>query len=468
MEKGFMDDDFMLETPVAAALYHEYAKQMPIIDYHCHLSPKEIYENKKYRNISEVWLSGDHYKWRLMRANGIDEQLITGDASDYDKFYAFARTVPLMIGNPMYHWTHLELKRYFGINENLNADTAPMIWERVNAMLAGGSLGARDFIRKSNVQVICTTDDPVDSLEYHIQLKQDAAFDVKVLPTFRPDKGLDINGDHFLEWISKLERTSGIAVSDYEGLLAALENRVDFFHSVGCRVSDHGLNDVHFVGGTKEEAAAVFAKSLAGAKVNPNEEKLYKTALLVFLGKQYAKRDWAMQYHMNVLRNNNTPAFESLGPDAGYDSVNDGTLARPLSSLLDAIECGGSLPKTILYSLNPAQNHVIGSMIGNFQGGGIAGKMQFGSGWWFNDTKEGMIAQLKSLAELGLLSRFIGMLTDSRSFLSFTRHEYFRRILCNLLGEWVAKGEYPHDIETIGMIVQRICYHNAQEYFSFE
>jgi glucuronate isomerase len=468
MDKVFMDEDFLLDTPIAAALYHEYAKQMPIIDYHCHLSPKEIYDNKKYRNMTEVWLAGDHYKWRLMRANGIDERLITGDAADYDKFLAFAETVPLMIGNPMYHWTHLELNRYFGIKETLNANTAPMIWEKANARLTEESLGARDFIRKSNVQVICTTDDPTDSLEYHIQLKKDPAFDVKVLPTFRPDKGLDINGDHFLEWIRKLERSSGIAIIDYEGLLLALENRVDFFHSAGCRVSDHGLNDVHFVGGTKDEAAAIFAKSLAGGKIDPNEEKLYKSAILIYLGNLYAARNWSMQYHMNVLRNNNTPAFKRLGPDAGYDSVNDSAIAKPLSCLLDAIEREGGLPKTILYSLNPAQNHVLGSMIGNFQGGGIAGKIQFGSGWWFNDTKEGMIAQLKSLAELGLLGRFIGMLTDSRSFLSFTRHEYFRRILCNLIGEWVKKGEYPHDIEQLGTIVQDICYHNAQAYFCFE
>ncbi|WP_425464981.1 glucuronate isomerase [Paenibacillus sinopodophylli] len=468
MEKVFMDEDFVLENPIAHTLYHEYAKHMPIIDYHCHLNPQEMYENKKYRNITEVWLSGDHYKWRLMRANGIEEQLITGDASDYDKFLAFAETVPLMIGNPMYHWTHLELKRYFGINEILNRNTAPMIWEKVNKLLTEGSLGARDFIVKSNVQVICTTDDPTDTLEYHVLIQQDPTFDVKVLPTFRPDKGLDIKGNHFLEWISKLERASGIAVSDYDSLLQALENRVDFFHSVGCRVSDHGLNDIHFVGGTKDEVSAVFAKVLAGGEINPNEEKLYKTALLVYLGNLYSARGWAMQYHMNVLRNNNTPAFKRLGPDAGYDSVNDGAIARPLSQLLDAIESEGGLPKTILYSLNPAQNQVIGSMIGNFQGGGIAGKMQFGSGWWFNDTKEGMIVQLKSLAELGLLGRFVGMLTDSRSFLSFTRHEYFRRILCNLLGEWVTKGEYPNDKEQLGEIVQQICYYNAEKYFSFE
>ncbi|WP_338551880.1 glucuronate isomerase [Paenibacillus sp. KS-LC4] len=468
MEKVFMDESFLLDSPIAVSLYHEYAKQMPIIDYHCHLSPQEIYENKKYRNVTEVWLSGDHYKWRLMRANGIEEQRITGDASDYDKFLAFAETVPLMIGNPMYHWTHLELKRYFDIDEVLNRNTAPIIWEKVNTLLTEGELGARDFIMKSNVEVICTTDDPTDTLEYHALIQQDPAFDVKILPTFRPDKGLDIKGNHFLEWISKLERATGLTVSDYDGLLQALENRVDFFHSVGCRVSDHGLNDIHFVDGTEAEVSAVFAKALVGGEIDPNEEKLYKTALLVYLGKLYSARGWAMQYHMNVLRNNNTPAFKRLGPDAGYDSVNDGIIARPLSQLLDAIESEGGLPKTILYSLNPSQNQVIGSMIGNFQGGGIAGKIQFGSGWWFNDTKEGMIAQLKSLAELGLLGRFVGMLTDSRSFLSFTRHEYFRRILCNLIGEWVTKGEYPNDKEQLGAIVQQICYYNAQQYFSFE
>lgn len=462
-----MDDHFLLESPVAQALYHDYAKQMPIIDYHCHLSPQEILENKRYRNLTEVWLYGDHYKWRAMRANGIDEALITGDADDYEKFLAYARTVPLLIGNPLYHWTHLELRRYFGIEEPLNADTAPRIWEQANAMLAGDGFATRDFITKSDVRVICTTDDPTDSLEYHRMIQEDPTFHVAVLPSFRPDKGLEINGSGFLPWIAKLEQVTGLAITDYAALLAALERRVDYFHAAQCRVSDHGLNEVPYAAGTEAEAAAAFAKALAGETVSLQEEQLYKTSLLVYLGRQYAKRGWVMQYHMNVLRNNNTPALNRIGVDAGYDSVNDGVMARPLSRLLDAVETAGGLPKTILYSLNPAHNHVIGSMIGNFQGGGIAGKIQFGSGWWFNDTKEGMIAQMKSLAELGMLSRFVGMLTDSRSFLSFTRHEYFRRILCNLLGEWVVKGEYPDDRQQLGAIVQQICYDNASQYFPF-
>ncbi|WP_314003767.1 glucuronate isomerase [uncultured Paenibacillus sp.] len=470
MAKAFMDDNFLLNNPTAAALYHEYAKKMPLIDYHCHLSPQEIYENKQYKNVTEVWLFGDHYKWRAMRANGIDEACITGNASDYDKFLAYAKTVPMTIGNPLYHWTHLELKRYFGVEELLNEQTAPMIWEKVNAQLTGGGFGARDFITKSDVKLICTTDDPTDSLEYHVKIKEDPSFDVAVLPSFRPDKGLEINNKGFLDWIRKLESVSGTAVSDYEGLLAALEKRVEFFHSNGGRVSDHALNYVPYAAATKEEAAAVFAKAIAGETVSLHEEQQYKTYTLVFLGKLYAERGWVMQYHMNALRNNNMRAFETLGPDTGFDSISDSAIAQPLSRLLDAIERESEtgLPKTVLYSLNPAHNHIVATMTGNFQGGGVAGKMQFGSGWWHNDTKEGMIAQMKTLADVGLLSRFVGMLTDSRSFLSYTRHEYFRRILCNLIGEWVEDGEFPDDRELLGTIVQNICYNNAKNYFSFE
>lgn len=467
MAKAFMDDNFLLENETARMLYHDYAKQMPIIDYHCHLSPQEIYENKTYKTITEVWLYGDHYKWRAMRSNGIDEKYITGDASDYEKFLAYAKTLPEAIGNPLYHWSHLELKRYFDVDEVLNEQTAPAIWEKVNAKLSGEGFGARDFIQKSDVRVICTTDDPVDSLEYHIKLKEDSSFDVKVLPSFRPDKGLEINRETFLPWIQLLAEVSGIQIREFSDFLAALKSRVEFFHEVGCRVSDHALDYVPYAEATEEEVSAIFAKALSGEKVSLEEEQKHKTYTLIFLGKLYAEHDWAMQYHMNASRNNNYRMFKTLGPDTGFDSMSDSAIAIPLTGLLSELDKEAKLPRTILYSLNPAHNHVIGALIGSYQGGGIPGKMQFGSGWWFNDTKAGMIAQMTTLADLGLLGRFVGMLTDSRSFLSYTRHEYFRRILCNLIGEWVENGEYPADRELLGRIVQNISYNNAKEYFKF-
>jgi len=467
MAKRFLGKHFMLHNDTAKELYHEVAASMPIIDYHCHLSPQEIWENKQYRNVTEVWLYGDHYKWRAMRANGVDEAFITGDASDYDKFLAYAKTVPQTIGNPLYHWTHLELQRYFGIDELLSEKTAPAIWEKVNALLTGGGFGARDFIVKSDVKVVCTTDDPIDSLEYHRLIKADPTFDVAVYPAFRPDKAFGVQLPTFPAYVEKLSAASGMDIASFDDLLAALETRIDFFHANDCRVSDHALDYVPYAAATKDEAAAVFAKALAGEPISNVEEQQFKTYVLVFLGKQYAARGWVMQYHMNALRNNNTRAFETLGPDTGFDSINDSAIAQPLSRLLDAIERDGGLPKTILYSLNPVQNHVVGAMIGNFQGGGVPGKIQIGSGWWFNDTKEGMIAQMKALADLGLLSRFVGMLTDSRSFLSYTRHEYFRRILCNLIGEWVEGGEFPDDRELLADIVRGICYENAKNYFPF-
>ena len=467
MAKAFMDDNFLLESETARVLYHDYAKKMPIIDYHCHLSPQEIWENKKYKTITEVWLYGDHYKWRAMRSNGIDERYTTGDASDYEKFLAYAKTLPEAIGNPLYHWSHLELKRYFGVDEVLNEKTAPAIWEQVNAKLNSEGFGARDFIKKSDVRVICTTDDPVDPLEYHILIAKDESFDVKVLPSFRPDKGLEINRATFLPWIEKLAEVSGIAINSYSDFLAALEKRVEFFHEVGCRVSDHALDYVPYAEATEEEVSAIFAKALRGEKVSLEEEMKHKTYTLLFLGRLYAEHDWAMQYHMNASRNNNLRMFRQLGPDTGFDSMSDTAIALPLVGLLSALDEEAKLPRTILYSLNPAHNHVIGSIIGSFQGDGIPGKIQFGSGWWFNDTKEGMIAQMKTLADLGLLGRFVGMLTDSRSFLSYTRHEYFRRILCNLIGEWVENGEYPADMELLGTIVQNISYNNAKHYFGF-
>ncbi|MDF2923712.1 MAG: glucuronate isomerase [Paenibacillaceae bacterium] len=465
--KSFMDENFLLSNETAKRLYHDYAKDMPIIDYHCHLSPQEIYENKTYRNITEVWLGGDHYKWRAMRSNGVEEQYVTGDAPDYEKFLAYVKTCSVAIGNPLYHWSHLELQRFFGIDELLTEKNAPVIWEKANAKLTGEGFGARDLIVNSNVRVVCTTDDPADSLEYHLKLREDDSFAAAVLPSYRPDKYLEINKPTFLPWLDKLAKASGLTIHTYDDLLAALESRVEFFHSAGCLVSDHALDFVPYAPTSREEAGYAFAKALQGNNVTLEDELKYKTYTLVFLGKLYAKHGWAMQYHINAGRNNNTAMLNKLGPDTGYDSMNDSNIAYPLSRILDAIDQDGGLPKTILYSLHPKDNAVIGTLIGAFQGGGVAGKIQLGSAWWFLDTKEGMIAQMKALADLGLLSRFVGMLTDSRSFLSYTRHEYFRRILCNLLGEWVENGEFPNDIELLGSIVQDISYNNAKNYFAF-
>lgn len=465
--KKFLDDNFLLNNPTAVNLYHDYASAMPIIDYHCHLSPQEIYENKRYKNLTEIWLYGDHYKWRVMRANGVEEKFVTGNESDYEKFLAYAKTVPMTIGNPLYHWSHLELQRYFGITELLNEKNAPIIWEKANAILNGEGFGARDIIQKSNVKVVVTTDDPADTLEFHQKIKEIQDFKVDVLPSFRPDKGLEINRQGFVDWLHKLEEVSGQSVYNYDQFLAALESRVRFFHSIGGRVSDHALDYVPYAETTKEEVAAIYSKALQGSRVSPEEEKKYKTYTLVFLGKLYHELGWAMQFHINAARNNNLKMLRQLGPDTGYDSMNDSPVSYSLTRLLDTLDSENSLPKTILYSLNPNDNPILATLMGSYQGGGIAGKIQFGAAWWFNDTKEGMIQQMKTLADCGLLSRFVGMLTDSRSFLSYTRHEYFRRILCNLVGEWVENGEFPDDEELLGRIIQNISYYNAKEYFGF-
>lgn len=464
--KKFMDENFLLSNETAVKLYHDYSKEMPIIDYHCHLNPKEIYENKRFNNITEVWLYGDHYKWRAMRSNGIDEKYMTGDASDYDKFMAWARTLEIAIGNPLYHWTHLELQRYFGINEVLTEKTAPAIWEKANALIQGEGFTARDLIKKSNVKIICTTDDPIDSLEYHLKIKEDKSFDVKVLPAFRPDKGIRINKDTFVPWVKSLGEVCEKEITNYDEFLTALESRVDFFHSVGCRVSDHALDSITYAEASKEEVAAIFAKAMSGEKVTAEEETKYATYTLQFCGRLYAKHEWTMQLHIAAMRDNNTRMFNKLGQDIGFDSINDESIAYALSKLLNSLDTEDCLPRTILYTLNPKDNYVLGTMLGNFQGGGIPGKIQFGSAWWFNDNKEGMIEQMTTLANLGLLSRFVGMLTDSRSFLSYTRHEYFRRILCNLIGVWVENGEVPNDIELLGKIVQDISYNNSKNYFN--
>ncbi len=466
--KKFMDENFLLSNNTAINLYKDYAKDMPIIDYHCHLNPKEILENKSFKNITEAWLYGDHYKWRAMRSNGIDEKYITGNASDYEKFMAWAKTLPMAIGNPLYHWTHLELQRYFGVYEVLNEKTAPAIWEKVNKQLNGEGFRARDLIIKSNVKALCTTDDPIDSLEYHIKLKEDTNFTVKVLPALRPDKGLQINKDTFIEWVGKLAEASKMNIRNYDEFLVALESRVRFFNEVGCRISDHGLDSITYMEASKDEVSVIFTKVLKGEVATPDEESKYRTATLQFLGKLYAELGWTMQLHLSAQRNNNTKMLNQLGPDTGFDSINDEQVAYPLSRFLDSLQTNNSLPKTILYTLNPKDNYVLSTMLGNFQGSEVPGKIQFGAAWWFLDNKEGMIEQMKVLANTGLLSRFVGMLTDSRSFLSYTRHEYFRRILCNLIGEWVENGELPEDMQLLGSIVQGICYNNAKGYFGID
>ena len=408
---SFITNEFMLKNRTAIELY-EHVKDLPIIDYHCHISPKMIAENYKFKNAFELFLGGDHYKWRQMRTNGVDERFITGDADDYDKWVEFAKTMPMLLGNPLYHWTHLELKRYFDIDETLNENTAKEIWDKINACLRKDEYRVQGLIRMSNVDTICTTDAPYDTLEYLRQIKEIKEFDTKVVPAFRPDLA-NISSD--------------------------LPDRLDFFHENGCRLSDHAVDSMD----------------------NETIEKL------VYLGEEYAKRGWVWQLHIGALRNNNTRMFNKLGPDTGFDSVNDFQIAEGLSKILDSLDKKDMLPKTILYTLNPKDNYVLGTMLGNFQGGGIPGKIQFGSGWWFNDQRDGMESQMRALSNLGMLSRFVGMLTDSRSFVSYTRHEYFRRILCNLIGKWVEDGEYPRDMETLKKIAEGICYYNAKNYFDF-
>ena len=464
--KKFMDENFLLCNDTAEKLYHDYSEKMPIIDYHCHINPKEILDNKKFDNITQVWLYGDHYKWRAMRTYGIDERYITGDGSDYEKFLAWAKTISVAIGNPLYHWTHLELKRFFGINEVLNEKSAPTIWERVNKMLNSDEFKVRELIKKSNVKIICSTDDPVDSLEYHLAIKKDKSFNIKVLPAFRPDKALAINKETFKDWFEKLQKAIDGNISTYDEYLQALKKRVEFFHEVGCRVSDNALDFVPVGNASIEEVRKIFTKVLTNGQVSFEDENKFRVFTLKYLGKLYNDLNWTMQLHMNCARDNNAKMLKELGPDTGFDSLNDTQVAIPLSRLLDALNSEKALPKTIIYSLNSNDNATIGTLIGCFQGDNIKGKIQFGSAWWFNDNKLGMEEQIKSLANLGLLSTFVGMLTDSRSFLSYTRHEYFRRILCNVIGEWVENGELPNEIEALGKIVEDISYNNAEKYFN--
>lgn len=466
--KKFMDENFLLDNETAVKLYHDYAKEMPIIDYHCHLSSKEIAENKRYRNITEIWLGGDHYKWKAMRSNGIDEQYITGGAEDKDKFLKWAETVPYTVGNPLYHWTHLELKRYFGIDELLNKESAEIIWEKCNELLQKEEFTARELIKRSNVKVICTTDDPTDTLEYHKAIAKDNTFDVKVLPAFRPDKAINIEKDGFKDWINKLGDVVGRKIETLDTLLESLKERVLYFNSLGCRASDHALDPIVFENGSYEEVNNIFIKALNQGELTISDIQKYKTHVLVSLGREYARLGWAMQLHLGVIRNVNSRMLRNLGPDTGFDTIGDYVFSEALAKFLDALDTTNELPKTILYCVNPRDNEVLATMIGSFQGGGIPGKIQFGSGWWFNDQKDGMIRQMTALSNMGLLSRFVGMLTDSRSFLSYIRHEYFRRILCNLLGGWVEKGELPNDMDLLGEIIRDISYNNANRYFEFD
>jgi len=460
----FMNKDFLLTTKTSRKLYHDYAAKMPIIDYHCHLSPKEIYEDKKYENITQVWLYGDHYKWRAMRSAGLDEKFMTGSSSDREKFDAWAKVMPLCIGNPLYHWTHLELQRFFGIDTPLSSKTADEIWEKTSLKLK--NMSARSLISSSNVEVVCTTDDPADSLEYHILLAKDDSFKTKVLPTFRPDKAVNITASDFAEYIAKLGQVCGMEIKTVDDVIEALYKRADFFAENGGKISDHAFVYVPFEKAGDDEIDAIFARAMNGETISEQEGDCYKTKVMLSLGRKFHALGWTMQLHIGAQRNNNSRMFEKLGPDTGFDSISDEKIAEKLALFLDALDYEGALPKTVLYTLNPVHNFVLGTMLGNFQSSEAPSKIQFGTAWWFVDHKDGMQEQMRNLASLGLLSKFIGMLTDSRSFLSYPRHEYFRRILCNLIGEWVEGGEYPEDWDSLKEIVEGICYKNAKAYLN--
>lgn len=461
--KSFMDEDFLLETDTAKRLYHDFAKEMPIFDYHCHLSAQDIAENKQFQTITEAWLSDDHYKWRAMRAHGVDEAYITGEKDDREKFQKWAETVPHLIGNPLYHWTHLELRRCFGIEEILTPANAELIWGKCNELLQKPSFSARELIQTFNVKALCTTDNPVDSLEYHKQLKEDQSFEVSVLPTFRPDEALQFELAGFVDWLHRLEAVTDREITTYDDFIAALETRVAYFHDAGCRLSDHGLDQPFFQQATEQEVGQLFQKRIEGRQLTAEEALKLRTATLLALGKMYAEKGWAMQFHIGALRRTNTKMQRMAGAHAGFDSIADFTYAEDLARLLDTLDQTDELPKTILYNLNPRDHYMVASMAGNFQGG-RPGKVQFGTAWWFNDQRDGMEEQMKILANVGVFSNFVGMLTDSRSFLSYTRHEYFRRILCNLIGNWVENGEYPEDYGFLGELVENICFHNIHSY----
>lgn len=467
--KPFMDQDFLLSNNTAKILYHDYAKTMPIVDYHCHISPKEIAEDVRFENITQLWLGGDHYKWRLMRANGINEDYITGNAPDRDKFIKWAETLELAIGNPIYHWSHLELKRYFDYDGILNSETAEEVWELCNEKLKDPDLSARGIIRRSNVTILCTTDDPIDSLEYHIQLAKDDSFKTKVLPAFRPDEAINLEKPGYLDYLNKLSEVSNVKINSFASLCEALKNRMEFFDSVGCKTSDHGLDFVMYYPASADEIEDIMKRRLEGKNLSEEEILKFKTALLLFLGRENHRLNWVMQLHYGAKRDNNTRMYKVLGPNTGYDCIdNSRNSSAQLADYLNALDITKQLPKTILYSLNPIDNAAIDTVIGCFQDDTAIGKLQHGSAWWFNDHEIGMRDHILSLCSISLISNFVGMLTDSRSFLSYTRHEYFRRILCDVFGTFVETGRFPNDLKVLKKIVQDISYNNCINYFEFD
>jgi len=464
--KPFIGENFLLENATAEILYHEYAKQQPIIDYHNHLPPQEIAADKQFKNLTEIWLNGDHYKWRAMRTMGVAEKYITGTASDKSKFEKWAETVPFTIRNPLYHWTHLELRRYFSVTDLLVPGTASQIYKHCNDLLQTKEYSTRGLLRKMKVEVVCTTDDPIDDLKYHQQTEEEK-MDIKMLPAFRPDKAILIQRESFNDYIVKLGKAAGMRIQSFDDLWEVLSKRMDFFHEHGCRLADHGLERVYSDNFTERGVNAILKKRLLGKQVTDLEARKFMSAMLYHLGCTYAEKGWVQQFHLGALRNNSSRMMRQLGPDTGFDSIGDFEQAVTLSKLLNRLDTEDKLAKTILYNLNPRDNEIMATMIGNFNDGSIRGKMQFGSAWWFLDQKDGMEKQMNTLSNMGLLSCFIGMLTDSRSFLSFPRHEYFRRLLCNLIGRDVHNGELPNDTKWLGGIVTDICYTNAKNYFDF-
>ncbi|MDQ6762710.1 MAG: glucuronate isomerase [Bacteroidota bacterium] len=465
--KKFLDRNFLLETKTAKRLYHDFAEKMPVIDYHCHLPVQQIADDINFENLTQIWLYGDHYKWRAMRANGIDESYITGNKSDYEKFQKWADTVPYTLRNPLYHWTHLELQRYFDIDKILNPKSAKKIYNKCSKKLQKKKYSVRNLLRKMNVEIVCTTDDPIDTLEYHKKIKEDG-FEIKVLPAFRPDKAMDVDDtNHFNAYVKKLETVSGIAVDSFKSYLHALKQRHDFFATMGCSVSDHGLEYIYAEHYTAEEISLMFDKIRTGTELSAKEKLKFKSAMLYFFAICDHEKGWVQQYHLGALRNNNQRMLGTSGPDTGWDSIGDFQHGRALSKFFNLLDSTNQLAKTILYNLNPSDNELFATMVGNYNDGTIAGKIQFGSAWWFLDQKDGMTKQINALSNMGLVSQFVGMITDSRSFLSFPRHEYFRRIVCNLFGNEIEKGELPKDIKLTGKIIQDISYWNAKRYFGW-
>ena len=466
MNTKFIHDNFLLENKYAEELYHNYSKNQPIIDYHNHLSPKLIAEDNVFKNLTDVWINGDHYKWRAMRTLGVNEKFITGDASDKDKFLQWGKTVPYTMRNPLYHWTHLELARYFDIYDLINEKSAEAIYEQASAKVNSQDFSCQNLLRKVNAKVVCTTEDPTDNLEYHQQMHK-ANLDIKVSTSFRPDKAILIGNDGYNDYVNTLGSVAGVEINSYDDLCDALLKRIQFFNDNGCKISDHGLEQMYYEKHTEAEIKAIFKKKRENASLSNEEILKFQSAIMIFLSEAYHTYGWVQQFHLGALRNNNARMHRILGPDTGWDSIGDFSQAQKLSNFLNALDSKDKLTKTIIYNLNPADNEVMATMIGNFNDGSMRGKVQFGSGWWFLDQKDGMTKQLNALSNMGLISCFIGMLTDSRSFLSFPRHEYFRRILCNLLGDEIQRGELPNDMEWIGKMVADISYNNAKEYFNF-